>query len=200
MFISRLLFTAFDVSQNTKLSPAKFQAKELGLAYLRDVQSFRIVYFEIDTTNSIDYADDFPYAPSNAYISKTKGIESTGQTEWEGIRIKASLVIQNPQNLTYNEALARRAKRYGSLDFSKRIDAYDVGAKVFASSERKDSHYSSDILDSYALLSVYASRQFGKDWIARVKLHNVLNESYQLAYGFNTPGRMLTATLAYQFH
>jgi len=192
--------TAFDVSQSTKLTPAKFQAKELGLAYLIEVQSFRIVLFEIDTTNSIEYDDDSPYAPTNAYISKNRGIESTGQTEWGGIRIKASMVIQTPKNLTYDEALARRAKRYGSLDLSKRMDIYDVGFKVFASGERKDSHYSSDVLESYALLSVYASRQFGKDLIGRVKLHNILDESYQLAYGFNTPGRTLTATLSYKFH
>ena len=192
--------TAFDVSQNTKLTPAKFQAKEVGLAYLGEVQSFRVVYFEIDTTNSIEYDDDPPYAPTNAYISKNRGIESTGQAKWGGIRIKASMVIQTPRNLTYDETLARRAKRYGSLDLIKRIDVYDVGVKIFASGKRKDSHYSSDVLESYALLSVYASRQFGKDWIARVKLHNILDESYQLAYGFNTPGRMLTATLSYQFH
>ena len=193
--------TAFDVSQDTKLTltPEKFQAKEFGVSYLGSHQTFRIVYFEIDTSNSIEYSDDYPYEPSNAYISKNRGIESTGQTEWGGVRIKASLVIQNPKNLTYDEALARRAKRYGSLDLTKRIEAYDVGVKVFASGERKDSHYSSDVLESYALLSVYASRQFGKDWVARVKLHNLLDESYQLAYGYNTPGRMLTATLSYQF-
>jgi len=189
--------TAFDVSQDAKLTPEKFQAKELGISFLSDRQSVRVVYFEIDTSNSIDY-DDLG-VPSNSYISKNRGIESTGQTEWGGIRIRASLVIQNPRNVTYEEALARRAKRYGSLDLTKRIEAYDVGVKVFASSERKDSHFSTDILDSYTLFSVYASRQFGKDWVARVKLHNLLDESYQLAYGFNTPGRMLTATLSYQF-
>jgi vitamin B12 transporter len=190
--------TAYDVSQNTKLTPEKFQAKEFGVSYLGSHQTFRIVYFEMDTANSIDI-DDLG-VPSNSYVSTNRGIESTGQTEWGGVRIKASLVIQNPKNLTYDEALARRAKRYGSLDLTKRIEAYDVGVKVFASGERKDSHYSSDVLESYALLSVYASRQFGKDLIGRVKLHNILDESYQLAYGFNTPGRTLTATLSYQFH
>ena len=192
--------TAFDVSQDTKLTPEKFQAKELGISLLRARQTFRIVYFEIDTSNSIDYADDSPYRPSNAYISKNRGVESTGQTEWNGIRIKASLVIQNPKNVTYNEALGRRAKRYGSIDLTKRIDVYDVGAKIYASGDRKDSHYSSDVLSSYSVLSVYASRQFGKDLIARIKVNNLFDEKYQLAYGYNTPGRMLNATLAYQFH
>jgi vitamin B12 transporter len=191
--------TAFDVSQDTKLTPEKFQAKELGFSFLKARQTFRVVYFEIDTSNSIDYADDPPFKPSNAYISKNRGIESTGQTEWNGIRIKASLVIQNPKNVTYEEALGRRAKRYGSIDLTKRIDVYDVGAKIYASGDRKDSHYSADILSSYSVLSVYVSRQFGKNLIGRFKVNNLFDEKYQLAYGYNTPGRMLNATLAYQF-
>ena len=157
-----------------------------------------MVYFETATNNSIDY-DDSGIA-SNAYKSSNKGFESTGHTEWGGMRIKATVVFQTPKNLTYDEALARRAKRYGSIDLTKRFDAYDLGMKIFASSERKDSHYSTDILSSYTLLSVYASRQLGKDWTARVRIHNLLNESYQLAYGYNTPGRTATASLNYQFH
>jgi len=190
--------TAYDVSQNTKLSPERFEAKEIGLLYSRNDHSLRMVYFETATNNSIDY-DDSGIA-SNAYKSSNKGFESTGQTEWGGMRIKATVVFQTPKNLTYDEALARRAKRYGSIDLTKRFDAYDLGMKIFASSERKDSHYSTDILSSYTLLSVYASRQLGKDWTARVRIHNLLNESYQLAYGYNTPGRTATASLNYQFH
>ncbi len=190
--------TAYDVSQNTKLTPEKFEAKEVGLQYAKNVQSLRIVYFETDTNNSIDY-DDSGVA-TNAYKSTNKGFESTGRAEWGGVLIKATIVFQNPKNLTYDEALARRAKRYGSIDLTKRIHAYDIGMKIFASSERKDSHYSTDILSSYTLLSVYASRQLGNDWTARVRIHNLLDESYQLAYGYNTPGRMVTASLNYRFH
>jgi vitamin B12 transporter len=107
-------------------------------------------------------------------------------------------VVQNPLNITYNEALARRAKRYGTLDVSQRFEAYEMGAKLFASGERKDSHYTSNTLKSYSLFSMYASRQFGKEWTARLKVHNVFDESYQLAHGYNTPGRTFTATLSYQ--
>ena len=188
--------TAYDVSQNSKLTPEKFQAKELGVSYLGEQQTLRVVYFETKTTNSIDYDDNG--IASNAYASRNRGVESTGQTEWRGIRFKGSLVIQAPKNLTYDEALARRAQRYGSIDAVQRVGVYDVGAKLFASSQRKDSHYSTDMLSSYTLFSVYASRQLGKDWTARVKVHNLFDENYQLAYGYNTPGRMLTATLVYQ--
>lgn len=190
--------TAFDVSQNARLTPEKFQSKEFGLSYSLEKQFYRVVYFEMETQNSIDFDDNYNF--SNAYASSNKGFESTGQAQWNGLKFKGSLVVQNPWNITYNEALARRAKRYGTLDLSQRFDVYEVGAKLYASSERKDSHYTNNMLKSYSALSVYGSRQFGKDWIARVKVHNLFNERYQLAYGYNTPGRTLMATLAYQLH
>ena len=150
------------------------------------------------TQNSIDYDDN--NIPSNLITSENKGLETIGQTLWDSYRIRASLVVQNPTNLTYDEALARRAKRYASLDVSRAIEQYDIGAKIYASSERKDSHYNSNELAGYALLSIYASKQIDKDWTARVKLENALDKDYQLAYGYNTPGRTVTATLVYQPH
>jgi vitamin B12 transporter len=52
-------------------------------------------------------------------------------------------------------------------------------------------------LAGYGLLSIYASKQLTDQWIARVRIDNVQNKAYQLAYGFNTPGRTLMATLQY---
>ena len=190
--------TAYDMSQNIKLSPERFLSKELGVNYLNGNQLFRIVLFDMTTQNSIDYDDN--NIPSNLITSENKGLETIGQTLWDSYRIRASLVVQNPTNLTYDEALARRAKRYASLDVSRAIEQYDIGAKIYASSERKDSHYNSNELAGYALLSIYASKQIDKDWTARVKLENALDKDYQLAYGYNTPGRTVTATLVYQPH
>ena len=100
--------------------------------------------------------------------------------------------------MTYDEALARRAKRYANLDVSRTYEQYDIGAKIYASSERKDSHWSTDMLNGYALLSLYASKKIDQDWTARIKLENVLDKDYQLAYGYNTPGRTIAASLVYQ--
>ena len=190
--------TAYNVLYNTNLTGnfEKFQAKELGLSYLNALQSLRMVYFETKTQNSIDMDDN--YVSSNTYSSENKGIEITGQTKGAGYRVKGSLVFQNPWSVTYDEALARRAKRYGSLDVSKSVGEYEFGSRMYAASERKDSHWSTDMLSGYALLSVYASKKLDKDWTARFKLDNLFDKDYQLAYGYNTPGRTLSAALVYQ--
>ena len=197
--------TAYNVLYNTNLTGnfEKFQAKELGLSYSNAKQSLRMVYFETKTQNSIDMDDTYVF--SNTYSSENKGIETTGQTEWAGYRLKGSLVFQNPWSVTYDEALARRAKRYGSLDVSKSAGEYEFGSRIYAASERKDSHWSDNVgvyhqLSGYALLSVYSSKKIDKDWTARFKLDNLFDKDYQLAYGYNTPGRAVSATLIYQPH
>ena len=188
--------TAYDMSQNIKLTSEKFLSKEIGASYLNGDQVFRMVLFEMTTQNSIDYDDNG--LPSNMITSENKGLETTGQSVWSGYRIKGSLVFQNPRNLTYDEALARRAKRYASLDVSRAFEQYDIGAKIYATSERKDNHYNSNELAGYGLLSLYVSQKIDKEWTARIKLDNVFDKDYQLAYGYNTPGRTVAATLVYQ--
>mgnify|MGYP003704476987 CR=1 FL=1 len=56
----------------------------------------------------------------------------------------------------------------------------------------------STVLPGYSTLAFYASRKIDNEWTARVKLENAFNCDYQLAYGYNTPGRGIYATLQYQ--
>ena len=188
--------TSYDVSQNTKLTPEKFLSKEAGFTYVNGSKLLRMVYFQMTTQNSIVYDDS--NVASNTYASENKGIETTGQSEWAGYRVKASLVFQNPKSVTYDEVLARRAKRYGSLDINRLIGDYELGSKIFAADERKDSHWNSYTLGSYALVTLYASTKLDNNWTARLKLENAFDKYYQLAYGYNTPGRTMSFTLVYQ--
>jgi vitamin B12 transporter len=115
--------------------------------------------------------------------------------------VKASLVAQDPWNVSDNSALTRRARQYGSLDVSRPFGAYEVGGRVYASGARSDMNYSTYQpvdLSGYTLWSFYASRKIDTEWTARVKLENAFDRQYQLAYGYNTPGRGIYATLQYQ--
>ena len=116
---------------------------------------------------------------------------------WGGHSLKASYVHQDPWNVSDEKALARRARQYGSLDFSRTIQMYDFGAKIYASGSRPDGA-TNNTLRGYSLWTLYASKKLDSEWTARVKLENALDRQYQLAYGFNTLGRGIFATLQYQ--
>jgi vitamin B12 transporter len=54
------------------------------------------------------------------------------------------------------------------------------------------------MLPGYSAVAFYASRKIDNEWTARVKLENAFDREYQLAYGYNTPGRGIYASLQYQ--
>ena len=187
--------TAYEVSTNTQVKSENYASKEVGASYATGDALARLVYFQTDTRDAIDY--DKNYRAVNIGQTENTGLEATLRSQWMGNNIKASMVNQDPRNVTLGMPQARRAKTYGSLDISRPLAGYDIGAKLYASGERKDSPYSSTMLGGYSVLSFYASQKIDERWSARVRLENVFDKQYQLASGYNTPGRGLFATLRY---
>jgi vitamin B12 transporter len=192
--------TAYETYKNASLTPETHVAREAGVAYKSDQALAKLVYFETSTKDAIVY-QNFSYV--NVGELKNKGLEATLRANWRGHSVKASLVAQDPWNVSEQTALTRRARHYGSVDISRPLGAYDVGAKVYTSGARSDFNYSPYpaepvTLSGYALWSFYASRKIDNEWTARVKLENAFDRQYQLAYGYNTPGRGIFATLQYQ--
>jgi vitamin B12 transporter len=187
--------TAYEVSTNTQVKSENYASKEVGVSYVAGDALARLVYFQTDTRDAIDY--DKNYRAVNIGQTDNKGLEASLRSQWMGNNINVSMVNQDPRNVTLGMPQARRAKTYGSFDISRPLAGYDIGAKLYASGERKDSPYSSTLLGGYAVWSFYASRKIDERWTARLRLENAFDKSYQLASGYNTPGRGLFATLQY---
>ena len=188
--------TASDVAANSLLKPETNQSQEVGAVFSDAGILARVVYFSTSTHDAIAYDKD--YSVKNIGESRNTGIEASMRAQWMGNNIRLSAVSQDPWSVSYNEPLARRARQYGTLDISRTVNAYDLGLKFYASGERKDSHYSPGVnLAGYATVAVYASRKIDDNWTARLRLENAFDKQYQLAYGYNTPGRCLFATLQY---
>ncbi|PIT75018.1 TonB-dependent siderophore receptor [Limnohabitans sp. G3-2] len=184
--------SAYDISTNPLVNSEKYQSKEAGLVYSTQDMVGRFVYFATHSDNAIGYN----HLDQALNIGKTqnKGIEVSLRTIWMGNSVKLNYVDQNPWNVSDSSALDRRARRYGSLEMSRPLAEYEVGSKVFGSSARPE--FGSQ-LAGYALWSVYASRKLNDSWTARVRLENMTNQRYELAGGYNVPGRGLFATLQY---
>ena len=80
---------------------------------------------------------------------------------------------------------------------SRWLAGHEVGVKFVGASDRSNFGGPTD-LAGYTTWAFYASRKIDLDWTARVKLENAFNRNYELAGGYNTPGRGLFATLQYQ--
>jgi vitamin B12 transporter len=188
--------TAYDISTNALVKQEEFKSEEAGIVY-SDVNTYaRLVYFKTTTQSAIGY--DTNFAAVNIGETKVDGIEANLRTNWHGHSIKLSVVEQDPWSVTDHEQLGRRARHYGSADISRPFMGYEVGARFYAAGERKDSHYNAQMLAGYSTWTFYASRKIDNEWTARLKLENAFDRQYQLAYGYNTPGRGIYATLQYQ--
>ncbi|MFM1817526.1 MAG: Vitamin transporter BtuB precursor [Pseudomonadota bacterium] len=187
--------TAYDVSSNPNIKAENHKAAELGLVYSNQATMARAVYFETRSTDAIGF--DSNYNTVNIGKTRNSGLELTLQTQWMGTNLSLSAVSQDPWSETYSELLARRAKNYASADVSRDLAGYRVGVKLYAAGQRKDSHYSSVMMPGYSTAALYVSRKIDDNWTARARLENVFDKQYQLAYGYNTPGRGLYLTLQY---
>lgn len=188
--------TASEVSKNPQLKPETHKSSEIGASYAVDSLLARFVYFETRTSDAIVYKplEGWDYTYESVGRVSNKGLEATLRSQWRGYTIKASAVTQDPLNEVSQKPLSRRAKNYGSLDISRSYSTYEVGTRLYASGARQDSLHT---LAGYSLLSFYASRKIDENWTVRVRLENAFNKQYQLAYGYNTPGRGVFATLQY---
>jgi vitamin B12 transporter len=180
---------------NPNLLPETHRTQEVGGVYSVEKTLFRAVYFQTRTQDTIAY--DSSYKPQNTGDARNKGYEFTARADVYGYSVKGALTFQDPWNETTNSLPGRRAKQYGSFDVSRLIYGYEVGTKFVGSSERSNTGGNA-MLAGYTTWAFYASRKIDADWTARVKLENAFNRNYELAGGYNTPGRGIFATLQYQ--
>ena len=187
--------TVYAVNSNPNIKPEHHHSQEAGAAYQASDVLMRVVYFQSQAKDAIIYNNAYHYINSDV---DNKGWELTARAKVQGYSIKSSVTLQDPRDVGQNLSQARRAKEYGSLDVSKMLAGYELGSRLYAAGSRRDSNFTSTMLPGYSTLAFYASRKIDNEWTARVKLENAFNRDYQLAYGYNTPGRGIYATLQYQ--
>jgi vitamin B12 transporter len=190
--------TAYEVAASPAVKPEFHHSREIGWTYAAGVTFARAVYFETRTDDAILSDDGWPETFGNVGRTENKGIEAVLQSQWWGNRVRVSLVSQDPKSLSTGMALARRARNYGSIDVSRMVAGYELGAKVYGADERKNSQYDSVVLAGYSIWSFYASRQIDSEWTLRARVENAFDRQYQLAAGYNTPGAGAFLTLQYQ--
>jgi vitamin B12 transporter len=192
--------TLFEQTNTPRLATEKYKSREFGFVQNNPSGLTRLVYFNTSTTNAILYDGSFQGSNDYSNIGRVEnsGIELSSRLSLGGYTLRLSAVTQDPWDVSNNRQLERRAKQYGSVDVSRTIGSYDLGVKLYGSAERKDTTGGPGTLSGYSIWSFYASKKIDKEWTARLKLDNAFDRDYQLAYGYNTPGRGAFVTLQYQ--
>lgn len=184
---------------NPNVQPEKARSVEGGVEYNGAIGLVRMTVFETDYSNLITSVCDaaFNCAAANVNRARVNGVETSYRGSIYGVDVRASFTMQNPQDLSANQLLSRRARHFGSVSAYKTVGPFSAGVEWNAAGDRQDS---TRALGGYGLLNLVGRYQITREWALSARLENVTNKNYQLIYPYNTASRGVFFTLSWQQH
>ncbi|MBI2293058.1 MAG: TonB-dependent receptor [Betaproteobacteria bacterium] len=197
---NQLFFPGFG---NPGLQPEKALSNELGLQYAAGTHLLRLALFHTEYRNLIQSVAVAPgvFQSLNIGQARVEGAELSYTGQFDGWDIRASLTAQDPINTATGAQLRRRGKTFGNLSVNTTLSGWRLGAETIVGSSRPDNNIVSGApvtLGGYTVVNLTARYPLSKSTFIAARLENAFDEHYQVAHGFNTPGRGLFASLAWQ--
>ena len=186
---------------NPDLKPERARSVEVGLQYAADATVVRVTAFRVRTHDLIVY-DPLLFLANNVDRAKVTGIELTARTVIDGWKLSADLTFARPIDETTRQVLLRRATRNARLAVAKSFGPWRVTADVQTAGRRNDTD-----VDTFARTSLggYAVTNFGVRYAVTKNLTvggtvtNAFDRRYALVDGYNVPGRVALATVAFAY-
>lgn len=187
--------------------PEKGRNAEIGIAYDDGRTSFNATYYHNHVKDLLVWENDCPVAgmggmgcTTNVDEAVLQGFSLEGGFRLDSsFNLHASLDLQNPRNKETDSLLDRRSKYHGNIGIDYVSGPVTVGGDVTFSGKRYDGN-GANRLGGYALLSLRASYDLTKDWQVFARWNNVFDKSYELAYGYQTPGSNAFIGVRYGFN
>jgi vitamin B12 transporter len=186
---------------NPNLRPERSRNAELGAAWENGHRSLRATYFRQRISDLIvasnGTSNDFPV---NVGAAEIEGLELAGEQTWGAWSLGGHVTFQSAEDGSSGLELPRRARRFGALSLAHEKEAWSWRAEWLVSGTRYDDLANSRAMAGYGLLNLALVHKPARDWRLEARLDNVLDQPYEQAYGYNTPGRSLYVTVRYQPH
>jgi vitamin B12 transporter len=188
---------------NPDLEPERSLHYEAGLRRtLGDAASLELSAFQSDVDDLIDFTvisyEPFDGENRNVAQSRTRGVEAAWTYAREAWYARVEAIYQDPRDLDDDSRLLRRARESLTVSLSRQVGPVLLGLDVLATGDRKDFGVPEDVtLDGYVLANLTAQWQLTRSLRIAARLENALDEQYELADTFNTPGRGLYVTVRY---
>ena len=185
---------------NPALGPETSHQLEAGLRWEGAHALWRLSGYENRLAGLIQYVPidpvNYVYQAQNVASARIRGLALLG--EWRGgpWRVRGWGELQDPRDLADGSTLLRRARRNVGTSI-----AWEGGrgyAQLEAQSAGPRPDFGGGSMGGYALLSLGAGVRLGAHAGAQLRLDNALDRRYELASGYNTPGR--SVTLALRWH
>lgn len=176
---------------NPNLKPERGQNVEASVRWASRDSKLSLTAYHNRVRDLIVFQCDANYncAPQNVATARLQGVTLAAATRLGAWRLDGNVDFGNPRDTTSDRQLARRAREHGALRVSGEVLGVTTGVELIASGKRFDNASNTRVLPAYTLLNLHASKQIVPGMRLAVRVENVTNRDYQLAYGYATGGR-----------
>jgi len=183
---------------NPALDPERSRTAELGLDWRLDAANrFSARAFATRVHDLVDFSGGTTFQAINIDRAAIDGVELTHAWHGGEWSIDTNITLQNPRNADTDTQLLRRPKRKFNSVVERALGTrLRVGAELVASGKRDD--VGGVVLPGYTLFNLRASYELNRDWRIGARLENAFDRFYELAHGYNTPGRSGYLELVWQ--
>lgn len=174
---------------NALLNPERSRTAEFGLNWRIDAANeIGVRAFSTRVHDLIDFSGGSKFQALNVDRAAIDGTELTQAWRSDAWSMVSNATLQNPRNQDSRAQLLRRPKQKLTSVVERGIgERGRAGIEFVASGKRED--VGSVTLPGYALINLRASYALTSTWHVGLRLENALNRNYELAHGYNTPGR-----------
>jgi vitamin B12 transporter len=177
---------------NPALNPERSNSMEVGFRTATGGSSdIGVNVFRTRVAELINFSG-VNFRATNIAQAAIDGAELTLAWRAERCSVSGNLSVQNPRDSATGQQLLRRAKRKAYLGAQCSIGALELSADGFVSGRRKDFGAT---LPGYGLLDMGVRYSLSDHYALSLKFENVGDTQYELAHGFNTPGRNVMLSL-----
>jgi vitamin B12 transporter len=182
----------FPFASNPDLQPETSDTTEVGLAWTDGPTRVAVTVFDTDFRDLVVYPAPL-FVPVNVGRAEARGVEAEAVTSWSAWTVRANATWLDTEDLATGLPLLRRPERAGNVLVTWRPrSVWTVHGGLSHVGEREDFGAT---LDAYTTLDLAIARSFGRfEPYARVE--NALDEEYEEAAGFPTPGRTVVGGIA----
>ncbi len=168
---------------NARLRPEQVTSRELGLQYARGTVEARATWFSNRFTDLIG-SDPF-FTRININQARNEGLELTYRATYGATGVQAGATFQDPQDLTTNKRLDRRANVIANLGLTHDVGAWSPGVNLRYSGARSDA---TRTLDAYTVVDLKVTYAVSPTVKVLGRVDNLLDARYETVYGYHQQG------------
>ncbi|MFA5371312.1 MAG: TonB-dependent receptor [Sideroxydans sp.] len=179
---------------NPNLKPERSRNLEVGAHYQQGGQHLDATLFQNRIHDLISINSTWT-TMENLDEAVIEGMELVYGVGQNGLEIENALTLQSPRNAKTGTQLSRRAQMLNTLTMARRFDDGRVGFEWRSSGVRSDGFNS---LAAYDVINLSAQWRFAPYLELTARVDNLFDQSYMLAYGYNTLGRTIWVGVNYR--